>query len=114
LLFVPCCLAIVPCCFALLVVGPYYLAIIALPSRPVACLFLVPHAPPPCCFATLLIIVMPCCFVLSVGIPSSFSYASGGAWSNTNKLHPTIEIFFFLDFFEFFFFWFVFCLFVLF
>jgi hypothetical protein len=42
-----------------------------------------------CCFT-----VTPCYYALLVGTPSSHSCASGGAWNNTNKLHP-IEVFFF-------------------
>ncbi|CAM6042441.1 unnamed protein product, partial [Sphagnum compactum] len=47
-------------------------------------------APPHCCFVALLFPFLPCCFTLSIGTPSSLSCASGGAWNNTNKLHPTI------------------------
>jgi hypothetical protein len=38
--------------------------------------------------------ITPCCSTLLFGIPSSLLCASGGAWNNTNKLHP-IEVFFF-------------------
>ncbi len=48
------------------------------------------------CFTALLLIVVPCCFALSIGTPSPFSYASGGAWSNTNKLHPPIYIYIYI------------------
>jgi len=91
----PCYPAIVPCYFALLVVGPCY-------SPLLIHLFQVPPTPtPPPIVASL-----PCCFALSIGTPSPLSCANGGTWSNTNKLHPTIEVFFFLCF--------VFCLFVIF
>jgi hypothetical protein len=100
LLFTICCSqfvtrALLPCNHALLVVGPCYLAI--MPS----CLHFLGTSypsPSPCYFATLLLIVVPCCFALSVGIPSSFFYANGGAWSNTNKLHLTTKVIFFSRF----------------
>jgi hypothetical protein len=40
-------------------------------------------------------IIAPCYSALLIGTPSSLSYASGGAWNNTNKLNPTTKVFFF-------------------
>jgi hypothetical protein len=82
------------CCSCLIFLPCWLLGLAALPSRTVTCLIQV-HPTPPCCFATLLLVVMPCCFALSIGIPSSFSYASGRVRNNTNKFHPTTKVFFF-------------------
>jgi hypothetical protein len=54
--------------------------------------------PPHCCFIALLLALTPYCSTLSIVAPSSFFCAGGRAWSNTNKIHPTIEVFFSLDF----------------
>ncbi len=67
--------------------------------------------PPYSCFITLLLIIAPCCSALLIGIPSSLSCVGRRAWNNTNKLHPTTKVFFFLNFLSFFFLCFVFCLF---
>jgi len=74
-----------------------YLAVVALPSRLVVCHFKMPPTPHPprYCFVVLLFGFMPCCSIWLVGIPSSLSCVSGRTWSNTNKLHPTIEVFHF-------------------
>jgi len=53
-----------------------------------------------------------CCFTLLVGIPSSLSCVGGGAWNNTNKVHPITSFFFFLIFQVFLFFSFLYMLFV--
>jgi hypothetical protein len=118
-----------PCCFALLVNGlvalpsllchhtslvdgPCYAAIVLWCSTllVVGCLSLLfaffkhllgsPHF----YFIALLLIVAPCCFALSIGTPSPLSYAGGGAWSNTNKLHPPTNIYIFKKYLSFFFF----------
>jgi hypothetical protein len=77
--------------------------VVALPSHLVPSFFKCLMAPPPpivvwlpCCFtiAPCCFIIAPCCYALLIGTPSSFSCASGGTWSNINKLHP-IEVFFF-------------------
>jgi hypothetical protein len=52
-----------------------------------------PH-PSHCCFVALLFIIAPCYSTLLVDTPSPFSYASGGTWTNTNKLHSTTKVFF--------------------
>ncbi len=104
-------------CLATFKVAPGYLCLATLPSLPYHHTLLftffryllpLPH----CCFTTLLLVITPCCYALSIGIPSSFSCAGGGTWNNTNKCHPTIEVFIFLDFLSLFFLYFVFCLFV--
>ncbi len=66
-------------------------------------LFEAPFGPPLllCCVATCYCALL---FYLAVGNPSPFSCVGGGTWTNTNKLHPTIKVFFFLDFLSFFFF----------
>jgi hypothetical protein len=69
---------------------------------PCSFLFQVPPRPPfPLLFCCIIILLLRL-----ATIPSSLSCASGGAWSNTNKLHP-IEVFFFQILF---FLCFVFCL----
>jgi len=57
--------------------------VVALPSRLAPFFFKYLLAPP------YIVASLPCHFALSIVTPSSFSCASGGAWSNTNKLHPT-------------------------
>jgi hypothetical protein len=108
---------VVICCHTLL------LALATLPLLPYhsASLHLVALLPaifknllPPshCCFVVLLLILVPCYFALSVGTPSSFFCAGGGAWNITNKLHPTTDFFFSPNFSSFFFLCFVCCLFL--
>ncbi len=100
LTFAPCC-----CCALLRVVltfAPCCPVVNALPSRVDAHHFQLPPGHPNCCFVVLLFAFTPCFFALLVGTLSSFSWASGGAWNNTNKPHP-ITCFFF---------WLVFCLFL--
>jgi hypothetical protein len=65
-----------------------------------------PPPPPP------IVVSLLCCFTLLVGIPSSLSCVGGGAWNNTNKVHPITSFFFFLIFQVFLFFSFLYMLFV--
>jgi hypothetical protein len=71
--------------------------------------FQVPFSPTPIVGSLFVLLPLTLCYsALSAGITSSFFCASGGAWSNTNKLHPTIGFFFF----AFYFFYFLFFVFV--
>jgi hypothetical protein len=76
----PCCPAIAPWWSALFIVSCLSLLFTFLKY-----LLGSPH----CYFIALWFIVTPCCFALSIGIPSSLSCVGGRAWNNTNKLHPT-------------------------
>jgi hypothetical protein len=75
---------------------PYYSRLVVFAFAPY-CFFLgtscTPH-PSHCCFVALLFIIAPCYSTLLVDTPSPFSYASGGTWTNTNKLHSTTKVFF--------------------
>jgi hypothetical protein len=108
-----CCPTIASWCFAIIALSS---RIATLPSHfnalPCKLFSLVVHcyylpfsstfwAPPHCCFTALLFIVVPCFFTLSIGTPSPHSCVGGGTWNNSNKLHPTIEVFL-LDFMSFF------------
>jgi len=109
LLFTPCYLAIAPCCSTLLVARPCCPTIVLCYSPFSSTSF------PPYPIVVLLhvLTITPYCFALFVGIPSSLSCVGGKAWSNTNKLHPTTKLFYFLQLLSFFFpfFCFVLCLF---
>jgi hypothetical protein len=71
-----CTLMLAPCSLAIALLTPYYFH---------ALLFVV----------LLHLIIAPCYCTLLIGTPYSFSCACGGAWSNTNKLHPTTKVFVF-------------------
>jgi len=91
-LFAPCCRPIIAFVVALLsrlIVALPSCLIATLPSHLAPSFFKYILAPPPP-----IVVSLPCCYALLIGTPSSFSYASGGAWSNTNNLHQ-IEVFFF-------------------
>lgn len=89
-----------PCC--LTIVAPPS-RVTTLPWRLAVHHFQVPPSPPHYYFVALLVVLVPYYFALSIGTPSSLSYASGGAWSNTNKLHPITKVFFSLISWVFFF-----------
>ncbi len=118
LVLTPCCsLVFMPCCFHFCALLLALVALLLLPCHRTLLLtifkYLLPPLPPPLLFRCLIIRFCALLLTWLVGIPSSFFCANGGAWSNTNKLHPTIKVppppkfsNFFLGF--------IFCLFILF